>query len=288
LKEIVNIARSLKERVKVKNSVIDFLDRFGQWGMVAGAAEGIGAAYCEELARRGMNMIMVDVNEAGMESLAKRLEKAHNIQVKRVVQDLADRTAPASCMKAMEGLDCRLLVYNAAYSRVKPFLSSSPEELDLYTNVNARTPLHLVYDFVQKLKSESKTGGILLMASLAGLWGARFVAAYAATKAFNLRLAEALSFELKPQGIHICACCAGSTATPGYLGTDPARGFLAPNVMQPAKVAAIAIRNLGRKTVIIPGLANQFNYFFLTRILPRSISVSLVNKVIARTYKHVR
>jgi uncharacterized protein len=287
LKEIVNIAHALKKRVKLKKSVIDFLDRFGQWGMVAGAAEGIGAAYCEELASRGMNLVMVDVNEAGMESLAKRLEKANNIQVKRLVQDLSDSTAPASCMKAMEGLDCRLLIYNAAYSRVKPFLSNSPEELDLYTDVNARTPLHLVYRFVQKLKAESKTGGILLMASLAGLWGARFVAAYSATKAFNLRLAEALSFELKPHGIDICACCAGSTATPGYLGTNPARGFLAPNVMQPAKVAAIAIRNLGRKTVIIPGFANQFNYFLLTRILPRSISASLVNKVMARTYKHI-
>lgn len=268
--------------------MIDFLARFGQWGMVAGAAEGIGAAYCEELARRGMNVIMVDVNEAGMESLANRLEKTHNIQVKRLVQDLSDKIAPVSCMKAIEGIDCRLLIYNAAYSRVKLFLSTSPEELELYTDVNARTPLHLVYGFVQKLGAESKTGGILLMASLAGLWGARFVAAYAATKAFNLRLAEALSFELKPHGIDICACCAGSTATPGYLSSQPAQGFLAPNVMMPEKVAAIAVRNIGRKTIIIPGFANQFNYFLLTRILPRSISVSLVNKVMGRTYRHVR
>jgi hypothetical protein len=130
-------------------------------------------------------------------------------------------------------------------------------------------------------------GGILLMASLAGLWGTRLVATYSGTKAFNLLLAEALSFELKPYPIDVGACCAGATATPGYLGTNPSQGFPGPSVMQPAKVASYALRNLGRKTIIIPGFSNRMSYFLLTRLLPRSLSVKIVNSVMSRTYAHI-
>lgn len=264
--------------------MIDFLTRYGQWGMVAGAAEGIGAAFCEELAKRGMNVIMVDVKRGEMESLSEKIEKKYRVKTKQVLQDLSEEDAPEKCMEALTGLDCRLLVYNAAYSRVKPFLSADTNELDLYINVNTRTPEHLVYHFSKRLKEENKTGGILLMSSLAGLWGTRLVAAYSGTKAFNLLFAEALSFELKPYGIDISACCAGATATPGYLGTNPKRVLFGPVVMQPGRVADIAIKKLGKKTVIIPGISNQVNYFLLTRLLPRSLSIKMVNQVMAKTY----
>jgi len=267
--------------------MIDFLNRYGQWGLVAGAAEGIGAAYCEELARKGMNIIMVDVNSAGMESLGDKLTSSYQILTRRVMVNLSGEDAAGQCLQAMEGLDCRLLVYNAAYSRVKPFLASGREELDLYINVNTRTPLTLVRVFAEKLRQENKTGGVLLMSSLAGLWGTRLVSIYSGTKAFNLLLAEALSHELKPCGIDVSACCAGATATPGYLSTNPSGGLFGPKVMPPPKVASYAIRKLGKKTVILPGFSNRFNYFMLTRILPRSISVGLVNRVMARTYSHI-
>jgi uncharacterized protein len=266
----------------------DFLKRFGQWGIVAGAAEGLGAAFCEELARRRMNILMVDFNERGMESLAKRLEENFTIKTKLLVLDLAIVDAPGQCMEALTGLDCRLLVYNAAYSRVKPFLSSDHPELDLYIDINMRTPLKLVYSFADKMKSNGNSAGILLMSSLAGIWGTRFVAAYSGTKAFNLQLAEALSFELKPYGIAITACCAGATATPGYLGSNPARGLLTPSVMDPSRVATIAISKLGRKTMIIPGFFNRMSYFLLTRILPHRISSNIINLAMARTYRNLR
>ena len=265
----------------------DFLKRFGQWGMVAGAAEGIGAAYCEELAKRGMNVIMVDVKEQEMESLAVRLEKSYKILVNRHMIDLSGHEAPDRCMQAMEGLDCRLLIYNAAYSRVKPFIAASPDELDLYINVNTRTPEHLVYLFAHKLKNEHQSGGILLMSSLAGLWGTKLVAAYSGTKGFNLLFGEALSYELRTHDIAVSVCCAGATATPGYLGTNPKYGFIRPSVMKPGRVASIALANLGKKTVIIPGLSNRLTYFLLTRIFPRSFSAALVNRTMQNNYKDI-
>lgn len=271
--------------VKIKKiGMSDFFTQYGQWGLVAGAAEGIGAAFCEELARRGLNVILVDINQKGMESLSSKLIKNYGIKTRCLELDLGNTDSPEHCMNVIREEGCRLLIYNAAYSRVKPFLSADPEELDKYINVNARAPLRLVYLFARELKKDAKKGGILLMSSFAGLWGTRLVAAYSGTKGFNLNLAEALSFELKPLGISVSACCAGATATPGYLGTGPEYGFIRPNVMKPAKVASIALKNLGRKTVIIPGFNNRMTYFFLTRILPRSISSRLVNHTMGVTY----
>jgi short-subunit dehydrogenase len=286
LERFFNIAQRLFAGTKLKFSMIDFLNRYGQWGLVAGAAEGLGAAYCEELASRGMNVVMVDVQAEKLNLLADRLQKDYPIEIRQVITDLSGEDAPEKCMEAIQGIECRLLIYNAAYSRVKPFLSAEKQELGLYLNVNTRTPLHLAYCFAQYLISGSKTGGILLMSSLAGLWGTRLVAIYSGTKAFNLLLAEALSHELKPFHIDVSACCAGATATPGYLGTNPASGLFGPSLMQPRQVARIALDKLGKKPVIIPGFANRFNYFLLTRILPRSISVGMVNNVMAKTYRN--
>jgi len=265
----------------------DFPERYGQWAMVAGAAEGLGASFCRELAKKGVNLIMVDVNETKLPALGLELEQRYSVKTKRITLDLAEECAQLKCMEAIKETGCRLLIYNAAYSRVKPFLSSSPEELDLYINVNARTPLKLVHSFAGYLKMNKLQGGILLMSSLSGIWGTKLVVPYSGTKGFNLLFAEALSNELKPHGIDVGVCCAGATATPGYLGTNPAKGFFGPSVMDPAEVAEIALKNLGKRTVIIPGLNNRLSCFLLTRILPRSLSVKIVNKVMSLTYSNI-
>lgn len=263
----------------------DFSTKYSQWALVAGAAEGIGAAFCEELARKGMSVIMVDVKRGEMESLADKIEAKYQVLTRRLVIDLAEAGSAGKCMEVIRELNCRLLIYNAAYSRVKPFLDARPEELDLYLSINALTPLKLVYSFANYLKEEGKQGGILLMSSLAGLWGTRLVAAYSATKAFSLALAEALSHELKSYKIDVSAVCAGATSTPGYLGTNPNYGFIRPSVMEPGKVARIALEKIGKMTVIIPGFSNRMTYFLLTRIFPRSLSVLLVNNTMERTYR---
>lgn len=265
----------------------DFQRQFGQWGLVSGAAEGIGAAYCEMLAKRGINVILVDVKKVEMESHARHLESHYQIRTISKVIDLASEEAASQCMDILRETGCRLLVYNAAYSRVKPFLSAEADELDRYINVNARTPLRLAYLFSGWLRSEGRPGGILLMSSLAGLWGTGLVATYSGTKGFNLLLAEALCRELDRFDIRVSVCVAGATATPGYLGTNPQYGFIRPSVMKPEKVASYALEKLGKRTVIIPGTMNRMTYFLLTRIFPRSLSVRMMNNTMEQNYRHL-
>jgi len=263
--------------------MMNFQKKYGSWALVAGAAEGLGEAYSKALARRRINLLMVDNKPGPLSDLAIFLENEHSIKTRQLVLDLQNDEAVATIMKEVENCDCRLMIYNAAYSRVKPFLELDKDELDLFIDINTRLPLKLVYSFAHYLK-QKKSGGILLMSSLSGLIGMQLVAPYAATKAFNWNLAEGLHHELKNHNIDIMACVAGATSTQAYLNTNPEYGFFKPSVMKPAEVAERALKALGKKTLYIPGFSNRISYFFLTRFLPRKWAAALANKTMGKMY----
>jgi short-subunit dehydrogenase len=262
----------------------NFRQRYGDWALVAGAAEGIGAAFSKNLAVRGMNIIMVDKEQGKMNETAMTLKKEYNVEVVEMCLDLSDIAVMDIIIKKLSELGCRLLIYNAAYGPVKKFLDNTKDELNYYIDLNSRMPLHLIHQFLQIIPKDQKAG-ILLMSSLAGLWGTLLVSPYGATKAFSYNLAEGLHYELKDKGIDVMACCAGATDTPNYRNTRPKKSLLGPTVMAPQKVAEKALKKLGKKAVFIPGFANQLTNFLLTRILPRSKSAQIMNSVMFSMYR---
>jgi short-subunit dehydrogenase len=147
-----------------------FLNKYGQRALVAGSAEGLGEAYSRALARKKVNTVMVDRQHELLSNLSREMEFVHGIKTIRVHLDLATKDAPEVMMDAIKDLDCRLLVYNAAFSMVKPFLKNSPEDLDNYVNVNARTLIQTALPFAEKCKAAGG-GGILVMSSPAARTG---------------------------------------------------------------------------------------------------------------------
>jgi hypothetical protein len=115
------------------------------------------------------------------------------------------------------------------------------------------------------------------------LIGPQFLAPYAATKAFNILLTESLFHELKRDGISIMACCAGTTSTPTFWSTNPILNRWI-RIMKPEDMAESALKELGMKSIHIPGWQNRLSYFLLTRILPRHISAKLVSKEMRKIY----
>jgi len=261
-----------------------FKKKYGPWGIVVGAAEGLGEAYTIALAKRNMNIIMVDNQKPLLDSLSQQIEHDYSVKTIRLHIDLREADAFEKIISQIKNIECRLLIYNAAYSLIKPFINHSIEELDLFIDINTRTQIKLVHRFSQHLIRKKQAGGMILMSSLAGLIGMQLVTPYAATKAFAWNLAEALHHELKSNKIEVMACIAGATATPAYLKTKPEYGFLKPSIMKPEKVVESALQHLGRKTLFIPGASNRFNYFFLTRLLPRKVAASIANKTMGGMY----
>jgi len=168
-----------------------------------------------------------------------------------------------------------LLVYNAAFAPIGLFKNTSEDHLALSTAVNVKAPLLLT-----KLLSESmiqrKKGGIVLMSSMAGAQGSPNLVAYAATKSFNIILAEGLWKELKPQGIDVLTCCAGAILTPGYKQAEKTKQAI--GTMEASKVAEQTLDALGKGPVIIPGAINKIGHFMLTRLLSRKTAINIMSK----------
>ena len=265
----------------------EFRDKYGPYALVIGAAEGLGEAYCHALAKRKMNLVMVDKRSSELKTLSNRLHEEYGILTQTLHLDLNAKNATTIILEAIKEFDIGLLIYNAAYSQIKPFVNYSTEELDAFINVNAGTQIQLVHAFAKKMITRKKTGGIILMSSLAGLIGMQLVAPYAATKAFTWNLAEALNYELKPHHIDVMACISGATATPTYLKSNPKYGFIKPLVMQPKTVAEDTLDKLGKKALFIPGFSNRLNYFVLTRLMPRKMAASVANKTMGDMYSQL-
>ena len=263
----------------------DFVSLYGDWALVAGAAEGIGASFSIALAGYGMNLILVDKNSPSLDMLANELEKTYRIKTIRLFLDFSKDQSNKECWDQVNNIDFRLMIYIPAYSRVGRFTSFSSLEIDQFLTLNVKTPAHLVHSFLRHRKKGEKYG-IILMSSLAGILGPALVAPYASTKAYLLVLAESLFFELKQENTDITACCAGPTSTPTYWKSNPVNQSTIISPMQPDKVATYALKMLGKKPVCIPGMKNRFFYFILTR-LSRKSAGKIVSRSMLKMYPDI-
>jgi short-subunit dehydrogenase len=260
--------------------------RYGDWAFIAGAAEGIGAAFSTALARQGMNLILADINLPSLNLLANELEQVHRIKTIRIFQDLSDENASSHCFDKIKDVDFRLMIYVPAFSPVGRFTKYTEEEIDRFLSLNVKTPVHLIHTFL-KNKPEGQRCGVILMSSLAGMLGPALAAPYAATKAFSLILSESLFYELKKNNVDILACCAGPTSTPTYWSSNPGKQSKLIGIMQPMEVAAYALKMLGKRSFCIPGWKNRLFYYFLNRVIPRKSAGNLVSRSMTKMYPHL-
>jgi len=254
---------------------MDFATRYGPWALVAGASEGLGAAFARALAARGLNLVLVARRESKLAEVRDAIRLAQpNCDVRCLPLDLGQAEAPTILTEAVAELDLGLFVYNAAISPAGNFLQISPQQHAHVVAVNVRTPLQLAHAFGRRMHERGR-GGIVLMSSLTAFQGSPFVAAYGASKAWNLSLAEALWYELRPAGIDVLGVCAGATRTPGYLART---GGGAPGELSPEAVVARALADLGRGPLSIPGRFNRMVSWVLTRLLPRRVVIRIMGK----------
>lgn len=261
-----------------------FLEKYGPWAVVAGASEGLGAEFARQLAELGFALVLVARRPATLEAEAERLRRQYHVEVLTVAGDLGAHETLETVVREGERLDVGLIVYNAALSPIGPFLEQPLDSLERTLDVNCRAPMTLVHGLGRRMAARGR-GGIILMASMAGLQGSPLIAAYAASKAYNLRLAEGLWEELAGRGVDVLACAAGATRTPNYEASQPARPrWYAPS-MEPEVVVRQALAALGYGPVMTPGLGNRLAGILLERCLPRSWAVRLMGATTRSMYE---
>jgi uncharacterized protein len=263
---------------------MNFQQRYGRWCIVAGASEGLGAAFAEELASRGFNLVIVARRSELLQEFGAHLSQKYGVKIKPIVQDLSAPDAAEQIVQQTMNLDIGLLIYNAAFSAVGPFLDRSMDDhlREIHTNIHA--PFKLVYLLGQRMLERGR-GGIVLMSSLSAFQGSAYISNYAATKAFNIVLAEGLWEEWRTQGVDILVCISGAMKTPNYVASEPRRtGRFFDSTMEPAQVVHEALEALGAQPYVIAGSMNRFASFIMRRLLPRKMAIQLMGKVLRDMY----
>lgn len=260
-------------------------EKYGSTALVAGASEGIGAAYSTLLAAAGLDLVLVARRNEPLLQLAEKLKKTYRVDVQCIACDLGESNAIEQISAALNGKEINLLVYNAALPFIGPFISNTPEHHLKMAQVNMLTPVTMLHYFGEKMLAKGR-GAIVLMSSLAGFQGSGFLAMYSSTKAFNRIMAESLWYEWKDKGVDVLACCASSTATPNFIKSNPeSAGFFAPKVQKPKEVAAECLKMLGKKPSFIPGTGNKMAAFFMQKLLPRKMAIKMMGDNTRKMYR---
>jgi short-subunit dehydrogenase len=260
----------------------DFTAKYGPWAVVAGASEGIGAAFSRQLAAKGLKLILIARRAEPLDALATEL-RAGGCDVVVWAADLGDAGIEAEARRLVVEHEIGLVVLNACASQTGPFLDLDLRGKLATLDVNCRAPLILTSVFGEAMRARGR-GGIVFMSSLTGFQGLALLSTYAATKAFCTVLAEGLWDELGAHGVDVLCNVAGATLTPNFEKQIAAERRSSAMPMTPAAVAAEALAALGRRPLHVAGRRNRVVHFVMSRLFSRRRAVRFFGSATRRLY----
>ncbi len=261
---------------------MDVSNLSGTWGLVTGAASGIGKETALELARRGANLAICDVDQEGLAETEDRIRGSGG-QVIAGVVDVASADAVGAFAKRVhtetEAVD--LLVNNAGVGLGAGFLDTSLEDWNRILGINLKGVIHGCHFFVPAMVARARGGHVVNISSAAGYFAAASLNAYCTTKFAVLGLSEALREELAPHGIGVTAVCPGLINTPittrspmrGPLAEDPATQARMVELYErrnytPARVARNILKAVQRNRAVAPISPEAWGLYYLKRFAP--------------------
>ena len=215
-----------------------FATKYGPWALIAGASDGLGAAFAAGLADRGLNVVLLARRQAVLDRVAAEINSRSSVETRTLAIDLAEPGAAAAIAAATGDLKIGFLVYCAgADPNFKPFLATPIEAAEAMVQRNCVVPMQLCRHFAPAMVDRGR-GGIVIFGSGAGLAGGPNMVAYGASKAFDMVFAEALWAELHDKGVDVLGLILGKTNTPALRQLEHSRGQIgSPDDMPPGAAA---------------------------------------------------
>lgn len=190
----------------------------GKLALVTGAGAGIGRAIVTRLAEEGVNPVVTDINIDTAKATAAELKKIFGVKTAALHLDVTNADEVEEVMdslwKDFGPLD--ILVNNAGVSTMNSVVNLTEKDWDFNMNVNAKGVFLVSRAAVRRfLKHEygSEKPKIVNVASMAGKYGAPFLAHYCASKFAVVGFSQSLALELAPHGITVNCVCPGFVKT---------------------------------------------------------------------------
>lgn len=222
----------------------DFSEQYGPWALVAGASEGLGAAFAEGCASRGCNVVLIARRAELLEETAAGLRERHDVDTRVLAADLGRADIGELVATVTDDIEVGLFIYNAAFAPQGLFVNVPLDDLVTNIAVNVTTPTILSHMLGKKMVERGR-GGVVLVSSGAAHGGMKIFTTYAAAKAYELILGEGLWDEFRDHGVDALGYVVGATATPTFVASSEEDAVKATNARTPEQVAAQLFEVLG-------------------------------------------
>jgi short-subunit dehydrogenase len=243
----------------------------GKIALITGASSGLGVDFSHELARRGMNLVLVARREERLLQLEKELCDQYGVRSWVIPMDLG---VPGAAQQLYEtthhlGLEVHILINNAGFATHRNFAETSWERDQQMLQLNVTTAVHLTKLYLQEMLQRN-SGYILLVSSIGAFLPAPTYAVYSAAKGFLLLFGEAFNYELRDTNVSCTVLAPGFTDTEFLQVAGQTPSLYERLVMMPStRAAQVGIRAmLARRSSVVPGWINALTVWIL-RLLPR-------------------
>ncbi|MGQ7868928.1 SDR family NAD(P)-dependent oxidoreductase [Sunxiuqinia sp. sy24] len=244
-------------------------DQTPLYALITGSSTGLGKAFAQECAQRGMNLILVSLPNENLKSLCKKLEHDYKIKAFCKETDLTNLQSVIEFAQwVTDNFSVNVLVNNAGIGGTQHFTDSTTAYLDNMIQLNIRAMTMLTRLLLPELKKYRKAY-LLNVASLAAFSPVPYKTIYPATKAFIHHFTRGLEAELQDTNIQVSVLNPGPIMTNSDVREriDAQSFYVKLSIMTPEEIAQIALKKMLRgKSVIIPGFMNRLNAFFIRAV----------------------
>ncbi|XP_014273513.1 very-long-chain 3-oxoacyl-CoA reductase [Halyomorpha halys] len=188
---------------------------YGEWAVVTGSTDGIGKAFAGELAKRGLNIILISRNEEKLRFTANEIEEEFGVKTLSIQADFTDRNCYDKIKKNLDGRDIGILVNNVGIARKTPAEYCTVDEEFIWNelDVNCGSVSMMTRIVLPQMKPKRK-GIIVNISSLSIIFGSPTMGIYASTKCFVNMFSSSVQKEMERYNIKV------KCLTPGFVETS--------------------------------------------------------------------
>jgi len=214
----------------------------GKVALITGASAGIGQACARALAGEGARLVLTARRQERLDALKKEAESLGTEAVS-ISGDAREEETAIRTVKAAADVFGRIdiLINNTGAGNYKNLIDTSAEEYDELMDVNVRTTFLFTRHAVPIMLAQA-SGTILMISSMAGVYGFGGESVYCMTKFAQVGFAQALDKELRPSGIKVGVICPGGVKTEFALGKGRTeQSVVESNMLDPEDVASAVL-----------------------------------------------
>ncbi|XP_020904235.1 inactive hydroxysteroid dehydrogenase-like protein 1 isoform X1 [Exaiptasia diaphana] len=249
------------------------LKAFGSWAVVTGCTDGIGKSYAKQLAKQGLNIVLMSRNLEKLKKVEEEIRSEYNVETRIIVidfsggqeiyQDIGDK---------LKDLEIGILVNNVGIGIGKNdfFLTYPMKAFNEQINANDLSTVMITY-IVLPIMVARKRGLIINISSILALAPSPFNATYPATKAFMDVFGQCISAEYSDKGIQV------QNVTPGYVSTK-LTNYMEKNwlVPSPDRFVHQALGTVGKEKKTMGYWSHSLSIWFGLNIMPVSMRDSII------------